>query len=231
LLDGEDAHFSDRGTKALTGLNQLGGFLKLALRESALAQHHFAQAVLAVAAGGEDELAAVKKELALDASEDELELAGEASRIDFVEQGEELVVRFDFAGVQRQSAAFEPARRRRYRFETRFIGELLDEAMQASAVVCAHVHELHAHAVACAAVADDGARTHFAARYIEKHFHVRARRKRMRDEKKHPAYAQLLGVRDVALSRTLPADQQVFGRPVAGIAAPFVFWNFDGKTL
>jgi hypothetical protein len=29
----------------------------------------------------------------------------------------------------------------------------------------------------------------------------------------------------------LPADQQVFGRPVAGIATPFVFWNFDGMPL
>jgi hypothetical protein len=29
----------------------------------------------------------------------------------------------------------------------------------------------------------------------------------------------------------LPADQQVFGRPVAGIAAPLVFWNFDGEPL
>jgi hypothetical protein len=103
--------------------------------------------------------------------------------------------------------------------------------MQASAVVGAHVHELHAHAVACAPVTDNGTRANFAARYIEKHFHVRAWGKRMRDEKKHPAYAQLLSIRDVALSRTLPADQQVFGRPVAGIAAPFVFWNFDGKTL
>jgi hypothetical protein len=227
LLDGENAHFSDRGTKALTGLDQLGGFFKLALRESALAQHHFAEAVLAVAAGGEDELPAVKKELALDAAEDELKLAGEASGINFVEQREKLVVGFDFAGVQRQSAALEPARRRRYRFETRFIGELLDEAMQASTVVGAHVHELHAHAVACAPVTDNGTRANFAAGHIEEHFHVRARGKRMRNQKKHPAYAQLLGVRDVALSRTLPADQQVFGRPVAGIAAPFVFWNFD----
>jgi len=85
--------------------------------------------------------------------------------------------------------------------------------------------------MACAPVTDNGTRANFAAGYIEKHFYVRARGKRMRNEKKHPAYAQLLGVRDVALSRALPADQQVFGRPVAGIAAPFVFWNFDGISL
>jgi hypothetical protein len=53
----------------------------------------------------------------------------------------------------------------------------------------------------------------------------------MRDEEKQSTYAQLLGIRDVALSRTLPSDQQVFRRTVAGIAASFVFWNFDGKSL
>jgi len=140
-------------------------------------------------------------------------------------------VRFDFAGVQREGATFEPARRRGNGFETRFFGKLLDEAMQASAVIGAHVHELHAHAVSGAAVADDGARADFAAGHIEKHFYVRAGGKRMRDEKKHSAYAQLLGIRDVALSRTLPSDEQVLGRPIAGIAAPFVFWNFDVKSL
>ncbi len=154
-----------------------------------------------------------------------------AGGINFVEQREELVVRFDFAGVQREGATFEPARRRGNGFETRFFGKLLDEAMQASAVIGAHVHELHAHAVSGAAVADDGARANFAARNVEKHFHVRAGGKGMRDEKKHTAYAQLLGIRDVALSRALPADQEVFGRPVARMAAPLVFRNFDGKSL
>jgi len=104
--------------------------------------------------------------------------------------------------------------------------------METGTIVGAHVHELHAHAVAGAPVADDGARADFAAAgHVEKHFHVRAGRKRMGDEKKHPAYAQLLGIRDVALSRALPADQQVLGGPVARMAAPFVFWNFDGKSL
>jgi hypothetical protein len=37
-----------------------------------------------------------------------LELAGEARGIDFVEQREELVVRFDFTGVERYGATFEP---------------------------------------------------------------------------------------------------------------------------
>jgi hypothetical protein len=103
--------------------------------------------------------------------------------------------------------------------------------MQARAVFGAHVHELHTHAVAGAPVADDGARANLAAGNVEKHLHVRASGERMRDEKEHSSYAQLLGIRDVALSRALPADQQVFGRTVAGIAAPFVFWNFDGKSL
>lgn len=140
-------------------------------------------------------------------------------------------MRFDFAGVKRKGAAFEPTGRRRDRFETRLFGKLLDEAMQAGAVVGTHVHELHAHAVARAPVPNDGACTDFAAGHIEKHFHVGAGGKRMRHEKKHSAYAQLLGVRDVALPRALPAHQQVFGRPVARMAAPLVFCNFDGKSL
>jgi hypothetical protein len=57
-----------------------------------------------------------------------------------------------------------------------------------------------------ATVADDGSSTDFAAWNIEKHFHVRAGGERMSDEKEHSAYAQLLGIRDVALSRTLPTD-------------------------
>jgi len=108
FLDGEEAHLGDGGAEALAGLHELGGFFELALRDDALAQHHFAEAVLAVAAGGEDKLAAVEKELALDAAEHELELAGEAGGINFVEQREELVVRFDFTGVERYGATFEP---------------------------------------------------------------------------------------------------------------------------
>jgi len=231
LLDSENAHFSDCGAEALAGLDQLGGFFKLALREGTFAQHHFAEAVLAVAAGGEDELTAVEEKVAFDAAEDQLELTGEASGINLVEQRKELVVRFEFAGVERERAAFEPTGRRGNRFEAVFFGELFDEAMDSGAVFGVHVHELHAHAVAGAPVANDCARADFATGDVEKHFHVRASGKRMRDEKKHTAYAQLLGIRDVALSRTLPADQQVFGRAVAGIAAPLVFWKFDGEPL
>ncbi len=140
-------------------------------------------------------------------------------------------MRFDFAGVQGQRTAFEPTRRLGNGLETRLFGELLDETMETSAVFGAHVHEPHAHAVSGAAVADDGARANLAAGNVEKHFHVRAGGEWMSDEKKHPADAQLLGIRDVALSRTLPADQQIFGRRIARMAAPFVFWNFDGKSL
>jgi len=231
LLDSENAHFSDCGAEALAGLDQLGGFFKLALREGTFAQHHFAEAVLAVAAGGEDELTAVEEKVAFDAAEDQLELTGEASGINLVEQRKELVVRFEFAGVERERAAFEPTGRLGNRFEAVFFGELFDEAMDSGAVFGVHVHELHAHAVAGAPVANDCARADFATGDVEKHFHVRAGGKRMRDEKKHTAYAQLLGIGDVALSRTLPADQQVFGRAVAGIAAPLVFWKFDGEPL
>src|SRR6266404_8911751 len=85
LLDRENAQFSDCRAEALAGLDQLRGFFKATLREDAFAQHHFAETVLAVAAGGEDELAAVEKKVALDAPENELELAGEASGINFIE--------------------------------------------------------------------------------------------------------------------------------------------------
>ena len=231
LLDGEDAHFRDRGTEALASLDQLRGFFKLALREGALAQHHFAEAVLAVAAGGEDELAAVEEKLALDTAENKLELAGETSGIDFVEQGEKLVVRLDFAGVERERSALKPTGGSRNRIGARILGELLDETMEAGAIFRAHVHELDAHAVTGASVADEGARTDFAASDVEEQLDVRASGKRVRNEEKCSAYAQLLDIRDVALSGALPCDQQVFGRAVPRIAAAFVFWNFDGKSF
>jgi len=43
----------------------------------------------------------------------------------------------------------------------RIAGELFDEAMQTRAVVGTHMHELDAHTVAGACVADDGACTNF----------------------------------------------------------------------
>lgn len=162
----------DCGAEALAGFDQLGGFFELTLRERAFAQHHLAEAVLAVAAGGEDELAAVEKKVALDAAENELKLAGEASGINFIEQSKKLVVRFDFAGIESERAAFEPTRGRGHGFEARLFGELLDKSVQAGAIFGAHVHELHTHAVTGASVADDGARAHFAASDIKKQFHV-----------------------------------------------------------
>jgi len=51
--------------------------------------------------------------MALDAAQGELELAGEASGIDFVEQGEEFVVGSDFSGIEREGAELEPTGGRR----------------------------------------------------------------------------------------------------------------------
>jgi hypothetical protein len=195
----------------------------LALREGAFAQHHFAEAVLAVAAGGEDELAAVEKQVALNAAENELKLAGQARGVNFVEQSEKLVVRFDFARVERERAALEPTQGSRYGFETGFLGKLLDKAVEAGAIFRSHVYELHAHAVTGASMPDNAARAHFAASNVEKQFHVRASRKRVRHENKGSAYTQLLDIRGVALSGALPSYQQAFGRPVPRMAAAFVF--------
>jgi hypothetical protein len=72
-------------------------------------------------------------------------------------------------------------------------------------------------------MSDNAARAHFAARHIEKQFHVGARGKRMRHENKCSADAQLLDIRGVALSGALPGYQQAFGRPVPRMAAAFVF--------
>jgi hypothetical protein len=78
--------------------------------------------------------------------------------------------------------------------------------MQAGAIVAAHVDELNAHAVAGAAVANDGAGADFTAGNIEQHFHVGAGGKRMGYEKKYAADAQFFGVGDVALAGALPAN-------------------------
>lgn len=165
--------------------------------------------------------------MALDAAEDELELAGEASGIDFVEQGEEFVVGPDFAGIEREGAELEPTGGRRNGLQAVFFGELLDETVEAGAIVAAHVHELHSHAVTGAAVANDGAEADFAAGDVEQHFHVSAGGKGMGYEKKHAAHAEFFGVGDVALTGALPANEKVFGRTVTRGAAALVFWNFD----
>jgi hypothetical protein len=89
------------------------------------------------------------------------------------------------------------------------------------------MHELDAHAVASATVANDGADAHFTAGDVEEHFHVSAGGKRMGYEKKHAADAQFFGVGDVALTGTLPANEKVFGRTVPRGSATLVCWNFD----
>src|SRR6267154_2592934 len=223
LVDGEDAHLGDGGAETLASLHQFRSFFKLALGDRAFAQHHFAEAVLTVAAGGEDELAAIEKELPLDAAEDELKLAGESRGINFIEQGEKLVMRFDFAGVQRERAALEPTGRRRDRFQVVILGEFLDEAMETGAILRTHVDELHAHAVTGATVADYSAGANFSTSDVEEKFDVGAGGKRVRDEEERSAYAQLLDIGGVALSGALPSHQQAFGRAIPRMAAAFVF--------
>ena len=223
MVDGEDAHFCDGGTEALASLHQFGSFFKLTLCDGAFAQHHFAEAVLAVAAGGEDELAAIEKELPLYAAEDELKLAGESRGINFVEQGEEFVMRFDFAGVERERAALEPARGKGDRFQVVILGEFLDEAMETGAILRTHVDELHAHAVTGATMADYSAGANFSTSDVEEKLDVGAGGKWVGDEEERSAYAQLLYIGGVALSGALPSHQQAFGRAIPRMAAAFVF--------
>jgi hypothetical protein len=193
------------------------------LGDGTFAQHHFTEAVLAVAAGGEDELATVEEELALDAAEDELKLAGESRGINFIEQGEKLVMRFDFAGVERERAALEPARGNGDRFQVVILGEFLNETMKTGAILGTHVDELHAHAVTGATVADYAAGANFSTSDVEEKLDVGACGKRVRDEEECSAYAQLLDIGGVALSGALPGNQEALGRAIPRMAAAFVF--------
>jgi hypothetical protein len=193
------------------------------LGDGAFAQHHFTEAVLAIAAGGEDELATVEEELALDAAEDELKLAGESSGINFIEQGEKLVMRFDFAGVERERAALKPTRRRRDCFQVVILGEFLNETMETCPILRTHVDELHAHAVTGATVADYAAGANFSTSDVEEKLNVGAGGEWMGDEHERSAYAQLLDIGGVALSGALPGNQEALGRAVPRMAAAFVF--------
>jgi hypothetical protein len=152
------------------------------LRDRAFPQHHFAETILAVAASGEDELATVEEQIALNASQGELKVAGKASGIDFIQQGEKFMMTLDFAGIEREVTALEPTGRKRNGFEAGVFSELLDEAMQTGAIITAHVDELETHSVTGAPVTDDCAGAHFAAGNVEEHFHMSASRKRMSDE-------------------------------------------------
>jgi len=96
-------------------------------------------------------------------------------------------MRFNFTGVDREGAALEPPGGDRNSSQALLFRELLDEAMQAGAIVGAHMHKLNAHAVARAAMTHDGASADFAAGHIEKHFNKSPGRKRMGDKQKQPS--------------------------------------------
>jgi hypothetical protein len=87
-----------------------------------------------------------------------------------------------------------------------FLREGFDEAMEAGAIFGAHVHKLHAHAVAGAAVANDSASAHFAAGDVEEQLDVSARGKRLVVQEKCAADTHFLRVGDVALTGALPGD-------------------------
>ena len=132
-------------------------------------------------------------------------------------------MRFDFAGVERERAALEPARGKGDRLQVVILGEFLNEAMETGAILRTHVDELHAHAVTGATVADYSAGANFSTSDVEEKLDVGACGKRMGDEEERSAYAQLLDIGGVALSGALPGNQEAFGRAIPRMAAAFVF--------
>ena len=132
-------------------------------------------------------------------------------------------MRFDFAGVEWERAALEPARGKGDRFQVVILGEFLNEAMETGAILRTHVDELHAHAVTGATVADYAAGANFSTGDVEEKLDVGAGGKRVRDEEERSADAQLLDIRGVALSSALPSNQEALGRAIPRMAAAFVF--------
>ena len=96
--------------EALPRLHQFGGFFELRLRDGAFANHHFTQAVEAVAAGSEHQLAAVEEKLALHGAQHQLQLPGPPGRINLIQQHKQFVVCFHFAGIERQRSPRKPVR-------------------------------------------------------------------------------------------------------------------------
>ena len=103
------------------------------------------------------------------------------------------------------------------------LGEFLDETMETGAILRAHVDELHTHAVTRTAVADDAAGANFSTGDVEEKLDVGAGGEWMGDEEERSAYAQLLDIGGVALSRALPGYQEALGRAIPRMAAAFVF--------
>jgi hypothetical protein len=95
--------------------------------------------------------------------------------------------------------------------------------METGAIFGAHVDELHTHAVTRAAVADHAAGANFSTGDVEEKLNVGAGGEWMGDEHERSAYAQLLDIGGVALSRALPGYQEALGRAIPRMAAAFVF--------
>jgi hypothetical protein len=74
-----------------------------------------------------------------------------------------------------------------------------------------------------AAVADYAAGANFSTGDVEEKLNVGAGGEWMGDEHERSAYAQLLDIGGVALSRALPGYQEALGRAIPRMAAAFVF--------
>jgi hypothetical protein len=162
---------------------------------------------------------------------DELQFASSPRRINSVQQRKEGVVTFDFSGIERPPIPRKPAPLCPCGASSFLRLQMLDKPIQPRPVVCLHVHELHAHALAGFCVPDDGASAHFAAGHVENQFQVRSGGRGLATRRNTPP---MLSVSTREISRFPPpcqATQKSLRRFVTGLAAPFSFLTFDDKSL
>jgi hypothetical protein len=161
---------------------------------------------------------------------DQLELAGYAVGIDPVEECEEGVMGFDFAGVQRNGLGSKPTVRHGNALFGLLGFEVLDEAVQASTVFGGHVHELQAHAFAGAAMPNAGSSADLAAAgCVKEDFDQGSGGEGLNGEEIHPAHTDRLRPRDVAFAPALPGNQQIFGRVIPGLSTAILLCRADER--
>jgi hypothetical protein len=84
----------------LARLDERRRLLKLALGQGSRAKHHFAEAILPVAARRKHQFPGIEKERLFHPSKDELQLAGQVLGVNPLHKGKERVVTIDFTGIE-----------------------------------------------------------------------------------------------------------------------------------